>query len=514
MEPGFRLATRERHAWAAAAAILMVVSLAACSAAKPSSSPVGSPSASAGTATASPPSDATPDLGTKSAAASLTAAPTPTPTHGPTLKPAPKPTPTATPTPTDTPTPTPSPTPPLVNGPLPSVAPASAGKWTGLNWITVPGGHSPAVAPATADGDVSSTIEGWSKGYIDFVWNANKRTLTPWLSADGLSWVAGTNLNPSRWTVDFKSWDKRAGAAGHDGCWFEANNFQEGPATLLLKGDVYCDTGCTGDFYTTEIAWTSTDGTYWLPVTDPPGWWLSGGSSGFAAYDSSEAVEHLWTSADGRTWTKANLPGVPSGSWVNSPVAIAGGYVLAGVVVVKKGTEPDFPGPEDFEGHTGCPVGLDYGTTLYQAALWWSADGKTWTRDALNSVTKGYTLLDMSVTRVDDHTVIAEAEFADLDTYWISEDGKVWTHLKGAAAEAAQGSVVVGRDRGLLYSGGKVSYFSGGKVSYFDTNMKLVTLKQTGAQPWIDRWQMAMGPTGLLVTGDGTRFWLGVPTGG
>jgi hypothetical protein len=42
----------------------------------------------------------------------------------------------------------------------------------------------------------------------------------------------------------------------------------------------------------------------------------------------------------------------------------------------------------------------------------------------------------------------------------------------------------------------------------------MVALKQTGDAPWIDDWQIAVGPTGLLVTGDGSRFWIGVPTAG
>jgi hypothetical protein len=52
-----------------------------------------------------------------------------------------------------------------------------------------------------------------------------------------------------------------------------------------------------------------------------------------------------------------------------------------------------------------------------------------------------------------------------------------------------------------------------GPSQYPRSNLKLVPLKATGSAPWIDNWQTALGPTGLLVTEDGSRFWLGMITG-
>ena len=50
--------------------------------------------------------------------------------------------------------------------------------------------------------------------------------------------------------------------------------------------------------------------------------------------------------------------------------------------------------------------------------------------------------------------------------------------------------------------------------SCFDASFKLETLKQTGDLPWIDGWQIALGPTGLLVTDGDKRFWIGVLSAG
>ena len=243
-------------------------------------------------------------------------------------------------------------------------------------------------------------------------------------------------------------------------------------------------------------------------VAHQPGWSLSGGSSGFVSYDPTKALGQIWTSPDGSTWTPGQLPAVPSGSWIESPVAVAGGYVLPGVVVVKKGSQPDDPAGGSGGRRWGCPGIVDTGNTLYQAALWWSPDGKTWTRDALGGATSsGYDLYDMTVTKIDDHTVVADAGFEAnsgwVDIEWISENGRAWTHLKNPDFGATEG-----RDRGLVWSA-----TSTGSVAYFDTNLKLVTLKQTGTPPF-ESWFRVMGSTGVLVaTQDCSRFWLGVPTG-
>jgi hypothetical protein len=407
--------------------------------------------------------------------------------------------------------PSPSPTPTLPTGPLPTVRPVPTGAWTGINWLAIPGGHSPAL-PGGSTGGGYATLEGWSKGYVEFMWNPANRYLTPWVSADGLTWSSGAKLDTSPWQDDFRIYDQGnpKDRAYHDNCSFQVGNFQEGPTALLLSGHVLCSPGCSGaGYYTSEAAWTSSDGVSWKLSQNPPGVLVSGGSSGFISFGADGTLGPVWTSSDGQTWTQGALPALAAGSWVNSPVAISGGFVLPGVIMVKKGHIV----PSDGSGGCGM-AGSDQ--SLYQAALWWSPDGKTWTRDTLKGTTSGYfDGIDMSVTRIDDHTVVASESFGSTNSQleWVSKDGKTWTSLKDSSIYGDR-SVVAGRDRGLVYG----ELLSGSKywqnLLSFSGGLTLTKLHQTGDIPWTDWPQMVLGPSGLLVTVDGSQFWVGVPTTG
>ena len=501
---------RRRHLVGGAAAALLVVSLAACSA-KASPSPAASPSASSDAATTSPYPVWTPDQGS------------------------------ATPTATDTSdaSPSASPTLPMPTGPLPSVGSAPAGTWTGLKWIAIPGGHSPAVPAADLDGDSNATIEGWSKGYIEFVWNPAKRSLTPWTSTDGLRWKAGTRLDTSAWTAGFKSydaaydptsadWDPADGgtrAAYQYDCTVTVTNFQEDSGALLLSADATCGGavfhggGCAGGPPGVDVGdddWTSANGSTWKPTRQVYGY-PSGGSAGFIGLTGygdvgvsgdSGASAAIWTSQDGQTWTEGAVPveATLSTSTVGDPVSIAGGFVLPGVVLEK-------PGHQSLWDGCGGPSLSDQ--SLYEGALWWSPDGTNWTRDPLTSgTTTSYNGIQMSLARVDDHTVVAIEQISNSTIEWASHDGKTWTRLKGQPIDPTDpGMVMAGSQRGLLYEQpGGSDPAADSSICEFSSNFGVVTLKESGDLPWWDSEQFALGPTGLLVTDDGTRFWLGVPT--
>jgi hypothetical protein len=348
------------------------------------------------------------------------------------------------------------------------------------------------------------------------------RTLTPWASPDGLTWREGGKLDTKAFDAYLKSYDTDP-AAGLDSCWFTASNFQESPAMLLLQGIVECSGLCeqtpTNQGYG---SWISLDGLSWTPTSLPYFDYargISGGSSGFIGVDSSGKKPTLWLSADGRSWHRGGLPAAATaaGSQLNPPVSIAGGYVLPGMVRIKG---------RNLEGGPGCVRGPD--PNLYQGALWWSPNGTTWTRASLSGASPSASEVHMWVFRVDDHTVVADlTTLVDGNgntntTEWASRDGKTWTRLTGTPVlwNGLGGSLVAGRDRGLvlgnsIYPDDPNRYWP--SLSCFDDSLTLVTLQQIGSIPAIAVYttpQLALGPTGLLVTGDGSRFWIGVPMAG
>ena len=460
---------RRRRLFATAAATLIAVSLTACSVVKLSPPPSASSSGPVGTATTSS-----------------------------------------------------NPTASAPTGPLTSLAPVAAGQWTGINWIAIPGGHAPAIPASTGAEDGSGgAIEGWSKGYVDFVWDAHKRTVTPWSSTDGLTWRQGAKLDLSPWTDYLKTYDAANDGSDpqhHDDCSFDVGNFQQGPATLLVQGFVGCNAQslCAGGYDNNHITWTSSDGLSWTPGKLPYAApdhedTISGGSSGFIGMDYSTSRPTIWVSSDGQTWRRGVLPAETqtAGSSVGYPVSFSGGLVLPGVVTVNSGhrtSDGDCGGNED--------------TSRYQGALWWSPDGISWTRDNLTGASPTTGSVDMNVARLDDHTIAAEQTTSDGEIEWVSTDGKTWTRLEsnpveihhsilsGVVVDLNNAGALVGADRCVIWNDTSV----GRDFSVFDARFDLVTLNQTGDRP---SWgQMALGPTGLLVTQDGSQLWIGVPTAG
>jgi hypothetical protein len=427
---------------------------------------------------------------------------------------------TETPT-TETPyvDPNATPTPPFPKGPMPSVGPVPIGDWTGIKWIALPRGNYP-VPPASneAEDGANATLEGWSKGYVEFIWNPHTRTLMPWTSADGLTWRSGTQLDLRVWTAEFKAFDAEdPGAATepdyHDACAFQADGFQEGPASMLLRGFFVCGGSCGGPWYTSADAiWVSADSLSWTPLDIAKTFGtggaptISGGSAGYVALGSGASGPSIWTSSDGLAWTSGSLPPavLTAGSSVDSPVSFAGGFVLPSVVVEKRGHKTSG------RGIGGCMAGLGpTDLSLYQSVLWWSPDGKTWSRDALHGTTSSYNGVSMSLIRIDDHTVVADELISNTEIEWASTDGKTWTGLK--AAPIGRNCVIVGRVRGLIEDCSTQDVTS---LLVLNNKLALVTLKQTGDLPWWDGSQLVLGPTGVLATDDGTRFWIGLPSTG
>ena len=384
------------------------------------------------------------------------------------------------------------------------MAAAPAGAWASIRWIAVPGGHSPAVVPTGFNGS-NVDLRSWSKGYIEFAWSPHMRTVTPWLSSDGLTWHSGASLDLSPWASDFADFDAELAdpdsGDNYDGCELSPVNFQEAAGNLLYTADVECGSPakCSSGPSTTTITWTSQDGASWrreTAVSDAEGA-ISGGRSGFVVLQGT----HLLISADGQTWRHGALPAgaLASGSTAGDPVSFAGGFVLPGVVRVKAGHVSGEPG--------GCSGGDGEDLSRYEAALWWSPDGSKWTRDALSGPISGTSGVVATVTCLDDQTLIADTEVGDSHLYWASRDGKSWTLLGNQDV----GGVLGYSDHGLIEITDDPSS-DVQSLGELGPDMKVVPVKQTGDLPYSYLETVVMGPTGILATDDGTRFWIGVPS--
>jgi hypothetical protein len=473
----------------AAAALAMGLVLAGCTAAAPTGSAPATGSASAGPS------------------ASAATSPIDVPSATPAV------TPTDTPLPTDFVDSSPTPTPPLPTGPLPSVAPAPAGQWTAINWLAVPGGHAPTVEP-DAFGAQWINVFGWSGGYVDFVWNDVSRTIVPWHSSDGLAWQAGPKMNLGKLLSGIQAADKFVG--GHSSCSLDMDGFAAASGSMLVKGYLTCEEGC-GSWISGELMWRSTDGAGWAldarTFSGPAVGDISGGSIGYIATDSYGTTETVWTSADGLSWRQGKLPTAALGGSkaqvagqlsLGSPVAFGDGYVIPGALRGPLINGCALPGPGPLE----------------TPALWWSADGSNWTKDALSGTTPAYHV-DMTVDRITDGALLARQDSYDdqgnvtATAAWTSTDGKTWRKLAGPSLSGL--SAVSDGNHGLLIDDGlfdQATHQPAALAIYgFDASLNPVLLRETGSLPWAQG-KAVLGPTGLLWTGDGTRFWLGVPTAG
>ena len=411
--------------------------------------------------------------------------------------------------PTDIATPTQTPTPSLR-----SSGGVSSGTWTGLDWAAVPTGLAPTVPPVAANGYYPNAIlEGWSKGYVELLWDPKLRTATPWVSADGLSWQVGSKLDTSVWLADMKAFDQENVDLSAD-CSLRIRHFEEGPETLLMTAYFICPVACGNGIVGRDATWTSSDGLSWTPLDRPKTFGsngvgaISGGSSGFVALGGTSDGRILWLSADGQNWKHGTLPADAraTGAEAYDPAAVAGGYVLPGALLDKNGAQIAVG---------GCAGILSDDLPQYTGALWWSPDGINWTRESLAGVGSG-PYVQVNVVRVDDHMLLAteliETGSESRQIAWTSRDGKSWTLGTGLPTDPI---VVPGRDQGLI-STGSDSYGNAPTLSIVDDRLGLVALAQTGDQPkWGDTQlgdvQLALGPGGLLCTADGSRFWIGVP---
>jgi hypothetical protein len=285
----------------------------------------------------------------------------------------------------------------------------------------------------------------------------------------------------------------------------------EGPSGLLAVGR-YPGAACGGPA-TIDALWTSTDGLKWSLVQPSADfasasiYWVDGASSGFIAsgIEKDGTTQATWLSDDGRSWRVVPLTGPAFGKFVLDGAAnFAGGYVISGAVLKD----------------SGC------GQTWVTPSLWWSADGKSWTRSALAGAVTAKDAF-ISTTKVSDHALMAVANEWDEVTQlssqqvWVSRDGRTWKLVMSPSSMLGDGILTDGQ-RGLVVLEPPYLDPPGtdgpATVATVGDDLTVETLSQTGDIPIYSAavspiWLAALGPTGVVIlSSDGLNLWLGVPT--
>lgn len=392
---------------------------------------------------------------------------------------------TATPGPTATSAPT--------VAPLLHVGLAPTGAWNAIAWADVRATFPPM--PVDDRDTFDARVFGWSRGYLAFAADGGSSTgsslpatISATSSDDGVSWSAPHS-------IDLAGLDDRIDVAA----------VVEGPAGLLMVGD-YRPGTCGGPPWVAAL-WTSVDGRSWQRVQLPKTFTASrvetvdAGSAGYIASGTSPdgVTPTVWVSPDGRSWHPIPVGGPTFGKViVNGATSFAGGYVIAGARL----------GPD------GCG-----GATSLTPSLWWSADGNAWTRSSLTGASPAADA-SMTVSRISDRALVAIAStyHASSDSttkqVWLSADGRRWTPI-ATPSDLIGSRILTDGTRGVIV----VDPIDPGPqlIATVGDDLTVTVLEQSGSGPRASEseagWTSALGPTGIVVLSvDGSKLWLGVPS--
>ncbi|HEX7490797.1 MAG TPA: hypothetical protein VF337_03730, partial [Candidatus Limnocylindrales bacterium] len=239
--------------------------------------------------------------------------------------------------------------------------------------------ESPGPGSSFEAGSKALGIYGWSRGFVSFA-------VQMWISSSSGMWDGGPTLatiSPT-YSTDGVHWHHGAviqNTASIDN--LDITGVFEGPSGLLAVGI----SGACGIGWV-EALWTSADGISWQKVDTKKAFGnatienVAGGSSGFVATDA--AGRAVWTSRDGQSWQSVNLAAAAfAGARIDGGTAFSGGYVLAGSTVPV--------GPGNCSPALIDPSAQPTSTPpMRSPAVWWSADGGTWTRALLPGAKSAY----------------------------------------------------------------------------------------------------------------------------
>ncbi len=210
-----------------------------------------------------------------------------------------------------------------------------------------------------------SRINGFSVGPAGVLAvGAQGAAARSWFSTDGLTWRAAPDAAALRPAKD--------------------NSIEMGSATATPSGwlavgkeVISCVLDC-GDWAAVRAnVWTSADGLHWTRepassalanagmngvVRGGPGYVAVGGAPNVAALKSGLVHAVVWTSADGRTWTR-----IKDGPIFHPPAELDPELQVSASAIA-------------FDGSHFVAVGEAASQDLTSALAWWSADGRTWQR--------------------------------------------------------------------------------------------------------------------------------------
>lgn len=381
--------------------------------------------------------------------------------------------------PTDTPVPTDSPWPTDVPGPSASALPTVAGKV--LSWVSV---QMPAELATSAGSTFQNGFFGLSHAYLAFHENLVSGSSEPWTSSDGRDWQEGQPL------------DMTGLANGAS-----VEEVVEGPAGLLALGRVPgCADDGTGCVPAPATAlWTSVDGLHWSGVDLQKAFGggaigdVDAGPKGYVAVsvssDSSTARPAVWLSADGRVWRAVSLSSSTfKDAYLSEAVVLGGGYLVAG--------------------RTGSLAGWgggDFPSTT--PAIWWSADGSTWSRATLANVAAAPEA-EAAIATLGSGKLVAHVESWDCscppqgDNHaWTSIDGRAW---RAATAAFPSPAVVLSDGRQALQLVPSEGVLTEAVSS---DGFQWAQIVVSGSGP-ADYDGAAYGPAGLVVEGSDGSLWL------
>lgn len=404
----------------------------------------------------------------------------------------------ATPTPpssTDSPGPSaavsaPSPSPSQTPFAHPSLP---AGKWTAIHWTKVTGMASVWTWIPGSGSTGSAVIEsgwnvfGWSRGYVAFD-TVNTSDDDSWTevtttqhSTDGVHWEVGGQFSQTGSAEDYSY------VTSVDGI----REVVDGPAGLLAVG--HGEPDCGGRDWAWPIA-VSSDGITWRSaVTELANQMLTidGGTAGYIATGTNA----IFTSTDGRAWNTVEVKAKAFKGLVEleSGTAFAGGFVASG-----EANTPDY----------GCETSASF----LAPSLWWSPDGKTWTRDKVPNATPG-SGVQMFVCHFDDHIVVAgEYPYGTAKaSQWASTDGRTWKSMP-----TPDGSVLCPSDSGNVLTNGDraVVVTDSGSIYSLSDDLKVAKLTETGDVPPDEGNQTVLGPAGFITTDNNGDTYIGMPVAG